>query len=39
MILGHVDHGKTSLTSAITKFLSDESILKANFVNRKGSIC
>jgi len=23
--IGHIDHGKTSLTSAITKYLSDKS--------------
>jgi hypothetical protein len=24
--IGHIDHGKTSLTSAITKYLSEKSI-------------
>jgi hypothetical protein len=28
---GHVDHGKTSLTAAITKFLADESNNNNNF--------
>jgi elongation factor Tu len=27
--IGHIDHGKTTLTSAITKYLSDKS--KRNF--------
>jgi DNA replication protein DnaC len=25
--IGHIDHGKTTLTSAITKYLSDKSII------------
>ena len=29
--IGHVDHGKTTLTAAITKFLSETEGCKADF--------
>jgi len=31
--IGHVDHGKTTLTAAITKILSDEGVEGSKFVN------
>ncbi len=29
--IGHIDHGKTTLTSALTKYLADKRIFKLTF--------